>query len=285
MTPLRQKMTEDLRIRNYRPRTIRAYVGAVSRFARFFGRSPDQLGPEHIRKFQLDLVGDGEVSWSWLNVHVCALRFFYGVTLGRDDVIVHIPYAKQPKKLPAVLTRDEVTRFLWAVDDPQIQILFMTMYATGMRRHEAQLLRVQDVDSGRGVIRVLGKGQKQRLVPLSTTLLETLRAYWVAYRPDELLFPGHRLDRPIAEKRVSRARRAAIQTAGLERTFTTHVLRHSFATHALESGVDIRRIQVILGHPRITTTAVYLHVCEHFVSGTASPLDLLDLGLLDVEPS
>lgn len=283
MTPLRQKMTEDLRIRNYRPKTM----GAVARFARFFGRSPDQLGPEHIRKFQLDLIGEGEVSWSWLNVHVCALRFFYGVRLGRDDLIVHIPYAKQPKKLPVVLTREEVSRFLSAVADPQIRVLFMAMYATGMRRHEAQLLRAQDIDSGRGVIRVLGKGQKQRLVPLSKVLLETLRAYWAAYRPADLLFPGHRLDVPIAEKRVTRARRAAIEAAGLEQSFTTHVLRHSFATHALESGVDIRRIQVILGHRRITTTSVYLHVCEHFVSGTTSPLDLLEVGtgLLNVEPS
>jgi len=286
MTPLRRKMTEDMRIRNYRPRTVRAYVDVVARLARFYNRSPDQLGVEDIRRFQLHLVDGGEISWSWLNVHVCALRFFYGVTLGRTDEIRHIPFSKKPKTLPVVFTREEVTQFLLAVDDPQLRVLFMTMYATGMRRFEAQALRVGDIDSGRGVICVTGKGDRQRLVPLSHTLLDTLRAYYAAYRPDDLLFPGHRLDRPIADKRVSRERRAAAETAGITKPFNTHVLRHSFATHALEAGVDLRRIQVILGHRKITTTTVYLHVCEHFVSGTASPLDLLDFdGDLFGDPS
>ncbi len=276
MTPLRKKMTEDLRIRNYRPKTIRLYVGAVARFARFFNQSPELLGVDHIREFQLHLV-ETKPSWSWLNVHVCALRFLYRITLGRADLIVHIPYAKQPRRLPTVLSRDEVTRFLMAVEDPQVRILYMMLYATGMRRFEAQLVRVADIHSDRGVIRVRdGKGGKERLTPLSRTLLQTLRDYYRVYEPQDFLFFGSNRGRPIGEKILWQSRKQAAARAGIDPSMNSHVLRHSFATHALEAGVDIRRIQIILGHRSINTTVKYLHICEHFVSGTDSPLDLLD---------
>lgn len=276
MTPLRKKMTEDMRIRNYRPRTIRAYVGVVERFARHFGRSPDKLGPDEIRRFQLYLIGR-RPSWDWLNVHVCALRFFYQVTLERPELIRHMPYAKRPRSLPIVLTREEVNAFLLAVDDPGYRLMFMAMYATGMRRFEVQGLRVSDIDSGRGVIRVReGKGGKERLVPLARTLLDALRDYYVCFKPKEILFFGSNRTRPVCDKTLSRARRAAAETAKIRRPFNSHALRHSFATHSLEAGVDIRRIQVILGHRSISTTMKYLHVCEQFVGATASPLELLD---------
>ncbi len=276
MTPLRKKMIDDMRIRNYRDKTIRMYVGAVLRFARHFHTSPDKLGVDHIRTFQLHLI-ESKPSWSWLNVYVCALRFFYGTTLGRDWIIEHIPYAKQPQVLPTVLTRKEVTDFLDAVSDPRLKVLFMLMYATGLRRFEAQALRIADIDSERTVIRVNdGKAGKQRLVPLSPVLLKTLREYYRAYRPNDLMFFGRKAGQPICDRTISRARKAARHKAGIKREFNTHALRHSFATHSLEAGVDIRRIQVILGHRSISTTVRYLHVCERFVAATASPLDLLD---------
>jgi integrase/recombinase XerD len=191
MSTLRQRMTQDLKIRNYSPRTIEVYIDRVAKFAHYFGKSPDRLGPAEIREFQRYLVEEKTCSWSLLNQTVCALRFFYGVCLDKSWMIDYIPHAKQPKKLPVVLSRQEVSRLFEAADNLTHRTLLMTLYSTGLRLSEALALQVSDIDSQRMLLRIRqGKGAKDRYVPLTPTLLEQLRQYWSRYRPAEWLFPG-----------------------------------------------------------------------------------------------
>ena len=261
MTPLRQRMIEDLRIRNYSPRTIACYTERVASFARFFGTSPEALGPEQIRSYQNFLVETKHASWTVVNQTVCALRFLYGTTLQRPDVIEHIPFARQPKKLPVVLSRDELARFFAAIPNRKHRTVLMTMYAAGLRLSEALGLRVPDVDSARHCLRVdQGKGQRDRYTLLSPTLLQHLRDYWKVTRPSCWLFPGQRPDQPLTATAIQRGCGPAARRAGLAKRVTTHAMRHCFATHLLETGTDLRTIQQLLGHRSLQTTAVYLHV-------------------------
>jgi integrase/recombinase XerD len=277
MTPLRRRMIEDMTIRKFTPRTIQAYVRCVACFARYFGRSPEYLDREHIRAFLLQLV-QRHVSMSYYNLVRCALRFFYRVTLGRDYVVENMGPVKQPRRLPVVLSPNEVVRFFAAIADLKLRALLMTAYAAGLRVSEVTRLRVADIDSSRMVIRVCqGKGQKDRYVMLSPRLLEILRAYWKAVRPRDYLFPGTQLDRPITTRTAQEACRRACVHAGLDKHVTVHTLRHSFATHLLEAGTDLRTIQVLLGHRSFSTTARYVHVATASLSSTRSPLDRLDL--------
>lgn len=276
MTPLRKRMIDDMRVRNFAPATIRNYVAHVAWFARYHGRSPEHLGLEHIRAYQVHLVEDRQVSWSHFNVGVCALRFLYRVTLGKDWCIEHIPYAKLPKRLPCVLSSSEVIRLLECVTPQAYRVILVTIYAAGMRVSEATHLQVGDIDSARMMLRVRqGKGRKDRLLPLSKVLLEVLRAYWKATRPRTWLFPGRKPAAPLTAKTVGRACRRAARAAGLHKPVTCHSLRHSFATHLLEAGTDIRTIQKLLGHQQLRTTCVYTHVSQDHLQATVSPLDRL----------
>ena len=247
MSPLRRRMIEDMTIRNLSPATQQSYVHAVSKFSRYFGHSPDRLGSEDVRAYQVHLISKG-VSWASLNQVVCALRFFYGVTLGCDAIPERIAYAREPRKLPAVLSADEVVRFLEAVSSLKARIALTTAYAAGLRVSEVVGLKAADIDSDRMVIRIeCGKGGKERYVMLSEQLLGILRSYWRLAHPERFLFPGRDKQRPIEPTVLHAACRSARSAAGIDKRVSVHVLRHSFATHLLESGVDIRIIQVYLG--------------------------------------
>jgi len=277
MSPLRRRMIEDMTVRNLSPATQRSYVHAVAKFSRYFGRSPDRLGLEEVRAFQVHLVSTG-ISWGSLNQIVSALRFFYGVTLGQAEVPERIAYAREPRKLPVVLSADEVVQFLEAVPSLKNRTALTTAYAAGLRASEAAHLKVADIDSRRMVIRVEhGKGGKDRYVMLSAQLLGILRTYWRLAHPKHWLFPGRDDSRPIEPNVLQAACRSACAAAGLTKKVTVHTLRHSFATHLLENGTDIRIIQVLLGHNNLSTTARYTQVATATIGKTVSPLDRLRL--------
>ncbi len=278
MTPLRRRMIEDMILRNYSPASIQTYVQCIARFAQHFGCSPERLGKEQVRAFLLHLRKERRVGMSYYNQNRCALRFVYEITLGRDDVARSIAPAKQPRTLPVVLSADEVARFFAAITNIKHRAILMTAYAAGLRVSEAVNLRVNDIDSRRMVIRIdQGKGQKDRYTMLSPRLLEVLRAYWKAVRPKDILFPGASPDRPITTGSIRQACYQAREVSGLDKHVVVHTLRHSFATHLLEAGTDLRTIQVLLGHRSITTTARYVHVATASLSSTKSPLDRLEL--------
>ena len=277
ISPLRRRMIDDMTIRNLSPATQRSYIHAVSKFSRYFGRSPDTLGLDDVRDFQVHLVAQG-VSWGALNQTVCALRFFYGVTLGEATIPEPIPYAPTPRKLPVILSADEVVRFLEAVSSLKCRAALTTAYAAGLRVSEVARLMIADIDSARGVIRVCqGKGAKDRDVMLSAQLLVILRTYWRLARPRLYLFPGRNEDRPINPTTLHAACRSAAKAAGLAKHVTLHTLRHSFATHLLENGADIRVIQALLGHANLSSTARYTQVASHTIRATPSPFDRLSL--------
>jgi site-specific recombinase XerD len=275
MTPLRQRFIQDLQLRNYSPRTVACYVRAVARFAAHFGRSPELLDAEHTRQYQLHLL-HRKVSWSRFNQAVCALRFFYRFTLQRPDVVVALPYGKKPKSLPCVLSTDEVAQLFAAVTDPRDRLLLQAAYACGLRISELVHLRVDDVDSARMVLAVRGgKGQKDRLVPLSPVLLARLREYWREYRPTAWLFPGQAAGSHLSTGQVQRMCRRAVRACGISKKASMHTLRHSYATHLLESGTDLLTLQKLLGHNHLSTTALYVHLEQSHLQKAGSPLDTL----------
>lgn len=277
MTPLRQRLIDDMRLRNYAPKTIEAYVAGVARFAKHFQRSPDQLGPEEVRVFQLEMLRQ-QVSWSHFNQTVCGLRFFYGITLNRPEQVPFIPYGKKPKTLPSVLSPEEVVCFLDAAKPGRDRVLFRTAYACGLRLTELLELQVTAIDSSRMVVIVRqGKGRKDRLVPLSQRLLEELRAYWRQARPRPWLFPARGSALPLVQASVQRLCQQVVARSGLSKHITPHTLRHSFATHMLEAGVDLLTLQHILGHNSLQTTAGYLHLSSHRLQQLPSLLDRLML--------
>jgi integrase/recombinase XerD len=258
-TPLRQRFIDDLRLRNYAQRTIETYVGRVVAFAKHFGRSPEVLGAEEVRLFQLHLLQQ-RMSWSSFNQAVCALRFLYGTTLGRPEQLPLIPYGKRPKTLPCVLSPEEVAQLLEAAPPGRDCVLLETTYACGLRLGDVLSLQASAIDSSRMVVHVRhGKGAKDRLVPLSVHLLAELRDYWRRYRPGTWLFAGPSGKRLCAGT-VQRMIKRVLRRAGISKPATMHTLRHSFATHMLEAGVDILTLQNILGHRHLSTTACYLHL-------------------------
>ena len=276
MTELRRRMLEELRLRNYASNTIAVYLRCVANFAQYFRASPDRLGPEHIRQYQLLLVQRKKISWALFNQTVCALRFFYRHVLHRDWIIEHIPYPRHEEKLPVVLSPAEVAAVFEATRNLKHRTILMTIYAAGLRVSEVTHLRVADIDSQRQVICVRqGKGRKDRQVMLSPKLLELLRIYWKRYRPTVWLFPGTTLEHPITRGTVFAICQQAGAAAHLSKRISPHTLRHCFATHLLEDAIDLRRIQVLLGHRHLKTTAKYLHVSNLAVRTTVSPLDRL----------
>jgi integrase/recombinase XerD len=277
MTPLRQRFIDDLRLRNYARRTIDTYVSQVANFARHFGRSPELLGVDDVRAYQLHLL-QRRVSWSSFNQAVCALRFLYGTTLGRPEQLPLIPFGKRPRTLPSVLSPAEVLRLLEAAEPSRDRVFLQVAYGCGLRLSELTHLQVRDIDSSRMVIHVRqGKGAKDRLVPLSLRLLEELRAYWRLCRPRTWLFPGPKPQRPITGSNMQRRFTRLVKQVGLSKHCSLHTLRHSYATHLLEAGVDLLTLKALLGHNSLQTTARYLHVSTQRLGQMPSLLDLLVL--------
>jgi site-specific recombinase XerD len=275
MTPWRQRLIHDLQLRNYSPRTVECYVGAVAHFARHFGRSPEHLGAEHTRAYQLHLLGQ-KASWSRFNQAVCALRFLYGVTRQRPDTVPLIPYGKRPKTLPCVLSRDEVRRLFACVNLPWFLLLLQLTYACGLRLGEVVRLRLTDSDSARLVIHIrCAKGNNDRLVPLSAALLGLLREYWRPYRPREWLFPSRRHGQHLNLGSVQRLFRRFLTASGITKKARRHTLRHRYATHLLEAGCDLACLQKLLGHNQLSTTWRYIHIGQAHWPRVASPLDTL----------
>lgn len=282
MTPLRQRMMEDMRLRNLSPHTVDAYVLAVKQFARHFGQSPEQLSGEQVRQYLIHLVQEKHASFSRYNLARCALQFLYRVTLGRDERFAKLPCARDRKRLPTVLSADELRRlFEVAAHHPRHEALLMTLYGAGLRISEALRLKPADIDGRRMLIHVRGgKGNKDRMVKLSAQLLAALRDAWRRARPagDPGIWifpqsgdPGRAMESGTAQRIVSRAARRA----GIAKRVTPHTLRHSYATHLLDAGVDLRTIQLLLGHTNLKTTSLYMHVSQARLRAAASPLDLL----------
>ena len=278
MTPLRQRLIEDMQLRNFSAHTIEAYVRAVAHFSKRHGKSPDQLTGEQVRQHLLWLVKERRVSWSLYNQSRCALQFFFRVTLGRDEWFDKLPCAKRPKRLPTVLSPEELRRlFDVAAHEPKHQALMMVLYGAGLRISEALALKPADIDSQRMLIHVRdGKGYKARIVKLSPQLLGVLRSYWREARPKDWLFPqAADPTRPQDGGGGCRIVQRFAKLAGITRAVSPHTLRHSYATHLLDAGTDLRTIQVLLGHRNIKTTAIYLHVSQAKLAAAADPLALL----------
>jgi len=283
MTRLRQRMLDDLRRRNYSPDTIRGYIRAVQQFAEYFGRSPEQMGAEELRRYQIHLLHERKLALGTVENCISALRFLYKKTLKRRDLAFDdLPFPKQPRTLPTVLSQDEVTRLIEAAPNRMHRMLLMLLYATGMRRTEASLLKVSDIDSQRMVIHIQrGKGLRDRDVPLTPKLLEALRDYWRWKKPRVYLFPSRMsapdVEQSISDKTVWNVCRTAATRAGIQKKLGPHTLRHCFATHLLEGGADLRTIQLLMGHERLEDTTIYLHLSQRHLHAAINPLDQLTL--------
>jgi len=276
MTPLRQRMIAAMQIRNFTANTQAAYLQQIALLARYYHQSPEALGPQEIQAYQLYLTNERKLAPGSLCTIAAALRFLYHVTLKRDWARDDIPIPKKPLKLPVVLSPEEVEHFLACVGSLKHRTLLTVAYAAGLRVSEATHLKVTDIDSQRMVIRVeQGKSQKDRYVMLSPRLLEELRAYWKRARPAAWLFPGDMPGQPISRHAVSQACDKARRVSGIDKPITPHSMRHAFATHLLEAGTDVRRIQLLLGHRSLATTSHYLKVATSSVCATVSPFDLL----------
>jgi integrase/recombinase XerD len=286
MTALRQRMREDLQLRNYSPQTVECYLRCVAQFAQYFGTPPDRLGPEHVRQYQLYLVQEKQVSWTVVMQTVCALRFLYRVTLKLPWMVEFIPQPKRPKTLPILLSPAEVAALLHAPRRLKSQAILTTLYAAGLRVSELCHLQLTDVDSARMVLRIRqGKGQQDRYVMLAPQLLSLLRQYWQQYKPRPWLFPGRQPTQPLSRKTVYVLCQQAGVRAQLGKAVHPHMLRHAFASHLLDAGVDLRRLQLLLGHRSIRTTTRYLHVSPHALSIIPSPLERLPLSTpVDAQP-
>lgn len=277
MTPLRQRMLEDMQLRNLAPATQRNYIHHVADFARYFNLSPELLDIEAVRQYQLHLLNERKLSPESVNQYISAVKFLYLETLETPWTDEYFPRVKRPYQLPVVLSQEELMRFFDHIPSLKYRAALMTCYGAGLRVSEAVALKVSDIDSQRMLIRVEhGKGGKDRYAMLSPRLLDVLRRYWRAARPTEYLFPSWRTHRHLCPSSLQLACREAAARAGLRKRVTVHTLRHSFATHLLENGTDIRIIQVLLGHSCIDTTTRYAAVGPQVVAATVSPLDNLD---------
>jgi integrase/recombinase XerD len=279
MTKLRQRMDDDMLARGFADRTRESYLWAVTGLARFYHRSPDQITDEEIQAYLVHLIRDRQRSWSTCNIVVNGLRFFYHTTLKRDRTTFTIPSPRQSGKLPVVLSREEVQRLISHATNQRHRTMLMTTYAAGLRLNEILHLQVHDIDSARMTIRVVqGKGGKDRYTLLSARLLEALRAYWKVERPVDWLFPARAKGpaRPMDPSSLQKAYQTAKRRAGLTKPGGIHTLRHCFATHLLEAGVDLHTIQRLLGHGHLSTTTRYFQLTRHTQTGPGSPLDLLD---------
>ena len=275
ISPLRQRMLEDMSVRRFTPDTQREYIRAVKRLTVFLDRSPDTATAEELRLFQLHMTETG-VRPPTINATVTALRFFFRVTLDRPETTRHLVFVYEPRKLPRVLSAEEVLRLLEATLSPKHKAALSVAYGAGLRAMEVVALKVCDIDSKRMMLRVeQGKGRKDRFAMLSPQLLELLRDWWRMARPPVWVFPGRDRINPMTTRQLNRVCHMAAKLAGLPTWVAPHTLRHSFATHLLEQSVDIRVIQVLLGHAKLDTTARYTHVATNIIREVMSPLDRL----------
>ena len=286
MTQLRKMMLEELQRRNYSQTTVKGYLKIVASFAKHFHCSPDQLGPEQIRAYQLYLITERKLNARTVGHHTAALRFFFCKTLKRNYPVEEVPYPKALRRLPVILTQEEAVRLIDCASNLFHRAMLMTVYSTGMRRAEMCQLKVEDIDSHRMLIHIRqGKGRRDRDVPLSPKLLDTLREYWRWMKPKTYLFPGtvngSRADKPITPKMLWEACREAAQRAGITKAVRPHLLRHSFATHLLEGGADLPTVQALLGHADLKPTSIYLHMSERHLRAAGTPLDKVELSSLD----
>ena len=276
MTKLRRRMEEELRLRGYSPVTIKAYVGAVKNFALFHGRSPDQMGAEEVRAYLLHLNDEKRLAPASINQAHAGIRFFYSSVLGRPCEVVQMVYQKQKRKLPVVLSEQEVIQLLNAAANLRDRAILMTLYSGGLRLLELIHLQPRDIDSA--TMRILvreGKGGKDRYVILSETLLEVLRQYFSKFRPKHWLFYSVKPDQPVNPRCIQKMVKDTALRAGLTKQVSPHVLRHSFATHLLEHGTNLRYIQELMGHKSLKTTMIYTHVSRRALGKVVSPLDRL----------
>ncbi|MGL3106033.1 tyrosine-type recombinase/integrase [Bradyrhizobium sp. BR 1432] len=284
VSPLRRRMIEDMTIRKFAAKTQHDYVQRVKHFAAFLGQSPDLATFEDVRRYQLHLATGG-AGVPTINQAVSTLRFFFKVTLKRHDIIEHTQFIHEARKLPVVLSVEEVARLLDAAPGLKYKAALSVAYGAGLRANEVVSLKVSDIDSKRMIIRVeQGKGGKDRNVMLSPSLLALLRAWWKMARPQGWLFPGRDPAQQMTTRQLNRACHAAVQMAEIKKRVSLHTLRHSFATHLLEQNVDVRVIQVLLGHAKLDTTALYTRVATKTISEVMSPLEHIALKLKEARP-
>ena len=284
ISPLRRRMIEDMTVRNFAPKTQHDYIRAVTKLARFLGRSPDTATAEDLRRFQLHLT-ENRVGAPTINFTVTVLRFFFTITLDRADAIKHLTFVREPRKIPVVLSLEEVARLLEAAPGPKYKAALAAAYGAGLRVSEVATLKVSDIDSERMMLRVeQGKGHKDRHAMLAPRLLELLRDWWRIARPQVWLFPGQNPVNPMTTRQINRACHAAADMARITKRVSPHTLRHSFATHLLEQNTDIRMIQILLGHAKLETTALYTHIATNTIRAVMSPLERLSLKPKKDEP-
>ncbi|MGH8630398.1 MAG: site-specific integrase [Burkholderiales bacterium] len=277
MGELRKQMDGDLVVRGMAVRTREAYLGAVAGLAKYYGRRPDHIGEKEVQNYLLHLIEERKLAWSSCNIVAQGLKFFYRVTLKRSEAQFAVPRARQPQKLPQILAREEVAALLEKTANLKHRTLLMAAYGAGLRLNELCHLKVTDIDSARMTIRVeQGKGAKDRYTLLSPRLLAELRRYWVAYRPKLWLFTTRDAEHPISDATVQKVFYAAKKRAGIVKDCGIHGLRHAFATHLLEAGVDIHTIQRLMGHGHISSTLRYFHLARRHLANTPSPLELLE---------
>jgi site-specific recombinase XerD len=283
VTPLRQRLLDELQRRNYSPATTRGYVLAIRQFAEHFGKSPERLGGDEIRQFEFHLLKEKKLAPGTVEGRMSALRFLYKKVLKRRDIAYDdLIFPKVPRKLPVVLSPEEITQMIEAAPNLMHRTILMVLYATGIRRTEASLLKATDVDSQRMVIHVRqGKGSRDRDVPMTPKLLEALREYWRWKRPKVYLFPsteGQRgIDQPISDHTIWYICSEAAKRAGIKKRIGAHMLRHSFATTLMESGTDLRTIQLLLGHSHLEHTTRYLHLSQRHLHAAPNPLDQITI--------
>lgn len=276
MTRLREKMIREMELRNLSENTQRSYLHAVSGLAKHYMQSPDKVTKEMIEDYLLYLKKEKGHAPTTVGTAISGLRFFFNHVLGDEDLSPRCAFAKTPKSLPTVLSQQEIWRIINAPENIKHRLLLMTTYSAGLRASETLALKPENIDSKRMLIKVTGKGGKQRYTLLSQRLLPELRQYYKAYRPEGLLFPSHRNGKPLTYETIRSVYEEARKKARVNRGAGVHTLRHSFATHLLEAGYDIRKIQVLMGHTRLTTTTIYLHVSRETLSKVPSPLDLFN---------
>ena len=286
MTRLHQMMLEELQRRNYAQNTVKSYIRIVRDFAKHYHTAPDLLGPDQIREYSAYLFKDRKLDAGTVEQHVAGLRFFYVKTLKRHFMVDSLPFPKRHRKLPEILSPEEMAKLIDSASNLFHRAILMTLYSTGVRRAELCRLQVSDIDSQRMVVHIHhGKGGHDRDVPLSEKLLETLRVYWRWMKPKTYLFPGTvngwRADVPISDKMPWAACQEAAQRAGIQKHVSPHLIRHSFATHMLEAGADLRTIQVLLGHSKIEHTTVYLHLSRKHLTAVGNPLDHIEVSKPD----
>jgi site-specific recombinase XerD len=275
MGELREQMQQEMALKGYSPKTVRSYLGHLERYTRFIGQSPAQVGEPEVKGYLYYLIHEEKRSRSYVNQAYSALKLFYTKVSEKPFVMSKIPRVKTARTLPVVLSKEEVRALLDAVDNLKHKALLTVIYSAGLRLSEACHLKVSDIDSHQMRIRVQqGKGAKDRYTLLAQNTLDLLRVYWQTYRPTDWLFPGQVLGQPLATRSVEKIMERAVAKAGLTKRATVHTLRHCFATHLLEAGVDVYHIQKLLGHTSVKTTAIYLHVSNRDLSRIISPLDL-----------